>query len=174
MAIPASTMHKTFQNSIIDSVYVLVTGYDDDNQKIEVVYQNLTSQICQSNSNYPMDISRATGSLLNKESVVICGGRSPETSACYSLGQNKEWTNWQDMSTKRSGHASIVTQRGIWVTGGIDDGSKPLTTTEFLTRSSSNEGVNLPKARYGHCIVQDGEKIFMIGGYDGDKRQSSV
>ena len=84
-----------------------------------------------------------------------------------------EWTNWRDMSTKRSGHASIVTQRGIMVTGG-HDGSNRLTTTEFLTRSSSNEGVNLPKARYGHCIVQDGEKIFMIGGYDGDKRQSSV
>ena len=85
-----------------------------------------------------------------------------------------KWTNWQNMTTERFRHASIVTQRGIWVTGGYD-GSKRLTTTEFLTRSSSNQGVNLPEARYGHCIVQDEDKIFIIGGNVGSSNsQSSV
>merc|ERR1712241_1175595 len=87
-----------------------------------------------------------------------------------------KWTNWQDMATKRSEHASIVTKRGIWVTGGFDDEWNVLTTTEFLTRSSVEEGVNLPDARGGHCIVQDGENIFILGGRDGpaNEQQSSV
>ena len=173
IAIPVSTV-RIFKNSFTENVYVLVTGSKDDNQKIEVVYPNLTSTVCQSKANYPLDIAYATGSLLNKELVVICGGFKPETSACYSLGQNMEWTSWQDMTTKRSGHASIVTQRGIWVTGGLD-GSNRLKSTELLSKSSAYQGVlDLPEARDSHCLIQDGEKIFLIGGWDGSTRQSSV
>ena len=150
-----------------------MTERDDYNQNIEVVYPNLTSKVCQSKAKYPLDIYSATGSLLNNESVVICGGSSPKTSACYSLGQNMEWTSWQDMTTKRSSHASIVTQRGIWVTGGTD-GRNKLKSTELLQKFSAYKGVDLPDARSVHCLIQDGEKIFLIGGHDGSGRQSSV
>merc|ERR1719225_2234673 len=135
------------------------------------------SQVCQSKSNYPLEFGYATGSLLNKESVVVCGGsKAYYTSDCYILGENMEWTIWRNMRTKKDSHASIVTEKGIWVTGGWSggDGGDAFTTTEFLTSSSVSEGVNLPEARNGHCIVKDGEKIFIIGGYDGANTKTSV
>ena len=82
-------------------VYVLITGIDHENERMEILYQNGTTKVCDSfDSRFPIDIRTASGALFNNK-LIICGGGYPVTSACYTLGINFKWIILTHMSTPR-------------------------------------------------------------------------
>ena len=68
------------------------------------------------------------------------------------------------MSTPRSDSSSVPIPGGIWVTGGSD--GSILKTTEKMFLNQTKQVGPLPAARYAHCLVNYGDKIFSTGGQD--------
>ena len=82
-------------------VHVLITGFDDDNEKMEVIDdESGSTKTCQSRkSKYPLDVYYATGISTN-ETMMICGGNSLRTSACYKYEDDQQgWTLLANMRT---------------------------------------------------------------------------
>ena len=107
------------KKNISDMVYVLVTGSENDNQKMEVIYANGSTQICKDEFKYPLNVYYATGLMLNWFfGLMICGGEPPVNSACYSMGLNdQEWVPFANMTIPRTSTASVTTKNRIWITG---------------------------------------------------------
>ena len=65
----------------------------------------------------------------------------------------------------------------LWILGGLDNQSLPMSTTEFITQGQTN-GVSGPKLPYvldNMCAVKlSDEEIFVIGGWDGWKERDEV
>ena len=81
--------------------YVLITGIDHENERMEILYKNGTTKICDSyDSRYPMNVRTATGGLLDNK-LIVCGGDYPVNSACFSLGRDFKWTLLTYMATPR-------------------------------------------------------------------------
>jgi len=80
------------------------------------------------------------------------------------------------MSTPRYGSSAVSVSDGIWVIGGRDSNLKVIDSTEFIFLNRSRaDGPALPKPRYGHCVVEYGGVVVLMGGTDenGDD-QSNV
>ena len=73
-----------------------------------------------------------------KTIIYLAGSWNPVRS-CYSYGVDRKWNKLADMSTPRSGSSSVPIPGGIWVTGGSDDGSKRLKTTEMIFINKTNQ-----------------------------------
>ena len=147
---------------------ILITGDLDDNApKIEVLdsaSSNATTKVCQASTlEYPLDIYGATGALVCNE-IGICGGY-PYTSSCHQLGQDKHWKLMAQMSIPRADSASVSVQNGLWITGGQDNRRNTLKSTETMyLNGSSITGPSLPQPRFGHCMVQYKDTVFVVGG----------
>ena len=84
-----------------DIAYVLITGIDYENQRMEILYQNGTTKVCHSyDSRYPIEIRTATSAFSNNR-LIICGGGYPVTSVCYALEKTFKWTILTHMTTPR-------------------------------------------------------------------------
>ena len=129
-----------------------------------VIQPNGTTTTCQPTSHkYPLDINSASGVLVGN-TMVICGGRFDRFvrakhikyyDDCFSFGEDNQWRNLSRMSTRRDDSAAISVTNGIWITGGVDSNNEVLDSTEFIFLNGTRaDGPQLPKARYGHCIVQ--------------------
>ena len=70
------------------------------------------------------------------------------------------------MSTSRSHSSSVPIPGGIWVTGGYDGSNNLKTTEKMFLNKTKQIGPPLPAARFGHCMVNYGDKIFSTGGRD--------
>ena len=111
---------KSLKNNFLsDTVYVLLTGSENDNQKMEVIYANGTTKICKDKFKYPLNIYYATGLMLKWFfGLMICGGEPPVNSACYVKGLNdQEWVLFANMTIPRTASASVITKNHIWITG---------------------------------------------------------
>ena len=108
---------------VLGTMYVLVTGSATNNQKIEVIYGNGTTKICQDKVNYPSNVYQASGSLLfniysTAVGLLICGGELPVNSDCYSMSSNdKHWISYAKMKTMRTSSASVAIHDHVWITG---------------------------------------------------------
>ena len=109
-----------------ETVYVLVTGSENNNQQMEVIYANSTTKICKDQFKYPLNVYYATGTILLWSSwLMICGGEPPVTSDCYSMGFNDhKWVLSASMNIPRTASASVVIRHPahliddrIWMTG---------------------------------------------------------
>ena len=140
-----------FYTYLADFKQVLITGVDDQAQKMEVIQPNGKTTICQAISHkYPLDISSASGALVGI-TMVICDGK---TSACYSFSNDNQWRNLSKMITPRRFSSAISVSDGIWVTGGRDSNRNVLDSSEFIFLNGTRaEGPDLPKPRYDHCVV---------------------
>merc|ERR1711970_1395953 len=120
-------------------------------------------------------MSAATGGLVNG-SPVICGGygkaknesSNKMQSSCYSFDTpSQAWKLLAEMNSKRYYPSSVVTNEGLWVTGGFNADNSNLASTEYIyINGSVINGPNLPSVRSDHCMVTlpDGN-ILMMGGY---------
>ena len=106
------------------TVYVLVTGSENNNQQMEVIYANSTTKICKDEFKYPLNVYYATGAVsIWSFGLMICGGEPPVNSDCYSMGFNDhKWVLSANMTTPRTASASVVirhsvTDDRIWMTG---------------------------------------------------------
>ena len=77
------------------------------------------------------------------------------------------------MSTPRSDSSSVPIPGGIWVTGGSDGRNNLKTTEKVFLNKTKQFATSLPAARFGHCMVNYGDKIFSIGGADGNHDATS-
>ena len=114
------------------TVYVLVTGSENNNQQMEVIYANSTTKICKDEFKYPLNVYYATGifSIWSLTGLMICGGEPPVNSACYSMGfDDNKWILSANMTTARTASASVVIHHAadmreydsIWITGNLQE-----------------------------------------------------
>ena len=156
---------------------------DGDFQDYSQVVDMKSTNSCPNLNSYPLKMSAATGGLVNG-SPVICGGygrangesSDNSQSSCYSFDTlSQAWTLLAEMNTKRYYPSSVVTNKGLWVTGGMNNGGHYLASTEYIyINGSVINGPNLPSARYGHCMVTlpDGN-ILIMGGYPSSNYRST-
>ena len=108
--------------------YALVAGYDVHDKKpcpkTEVMYFNGTTKICPSTANYPGNVYYLSGSsFLNNNTIVACGGylgKGLRTSDCYSMSNDLKWTHFANLTKPGDGHASVIINNGLWMTGSLD------------------------------------------------------
>jgi len=151
-----------------DMSIVLITGKrSDDSNQMEIINPDNSTKKCQNDYTYPISVHVASGAVVDG-TIVVCGGWHPITKQCYSFGHDKEWKNITDMTTTRSGAASIPINNALWVGGG-NDGSNRLKSTElvYLDGRRSSTKPQLPEVRYGSCAAEYNGNIFLTGGYDG-------
>ena len=159
--------------------YVLITGIGskDETAKMEIMSADGTTVICRNPKNkYPENVLGAFAAVTNVTTIVACGGSDESKSkfsSCYSYGGDKKWDKLADMTTPRAGSSSVPIPGGVWVTGG-HDGNNTLKTTEMIFLNKTRKvGSPLPAARYGHCLVNYGDKIFSTGGLDENEDATS-
>ena len=155
---------------ITEKSYVLVTGYDNDNDKMEVIDKDGKTTVC-SSGKFPNEVESATGGAFD-EKLLICGGRRNVTKECHIMGKDMTWSKHADMKEARVSASSTVIQDYLWVTGGWDENGKRLDTTEKIHLNGTAEpGINLPFAVEGHCMVQHQKSVYLLGGQIGNRRR---
>ena len=178
--------------SFIGSLILVASGYrypynglvQDYSQVVDM--KSINS--CPNLNSYPLKMLGATGGLVNG-SPVICGGwgrasgepivhgSTKVQSSCYSFDTpSQAWKHLAEMKRKRKHSSSVVTNEGLWVTGGVGLADAccgviahiSLATTEYIYKNGAViYGPDLPSARVGHCMVTlpDGN-ILIMGGHD--------
>jgi len=156
--------------SMEEKSYVLVTGYYDDDNQMEVIDKEGKTTVC-SSGKYPKKVHFATGGVFD-ENILICGGGFPGTKECHIMGKDMTWSKHADMKEARAGASSTVIQDYLWVTGGVDNYSRRLDTTEKIYLNGTVEpGIKLPFAVNSHCMVQHHNSVYLLGGYDVNDRR---
>ena len=95
---------------------------------------------------------------------IVCGGRNANgtlLSSCFSL-QGGTWQMKASLATARSGAAASRTAGGLLVTEGYG-AQGYLASTEIFTENSWIAGPALPAATMGHCQVQIGDTVIVVG-----------
>jgi len=159
--------------SMEEKSYVLVTGYYDDDNQMEVIDKEGKTTVC-SSGKYPKKVRFATGGVFD-ENMLICGGKDPVTKECHIMGKDMTWSKHADMKEARHSASSTVIQDYLWVTGGVDNYSRRLDTTEKIYLNGTVEpGIKLPFAVNSHCMVQHHNSVYLLGGYDGNRDRKDV
>ena len=139
---------------ITETLHVLVTGYSDDADTIEVIDKDGKNTVC-SSAKYPKKVGYATGGVID-EKLLICGGEPrrlqyPYPKECYIMGKDMTWSKHADMKAARLRASSTVIQDYLWVTGGVGENRIKLDTTEKIYLNGTvAPGINLPFAVSGH------------------------
>ena len=159
-------------DSLTETKQILITGFDDQAWKMELLERNGSSTICQASSfKYPIDVEYASGALVGT-TMVSCGGYGDGTTydSCYKFDkQNNQWTFLSKMSSPRSASAAISMHNGVWITGGYD-GDNDLSSTEFIfLNGTKKDGPSLPQPRSYHCLAQYKGTIILTGGWGGER-----
>lgn len=168
------------------------TFFKIDNTKILIATGNLIANVsevidlsesgsnCSNFDNYPIDVIGATGGLLDNETPLVCGGRSPTwpyplTNSCYIIGHGDDIA--VKMSVKRKDAASIVLDDGktLFVTGGVSwqadfNTDNDLKTTELIQfnggSGSTSPGPEMPITLSTHSmVVLNTSTAMIIGGW---------
>jgi len=109
------------------------------------------------------------------DGVLMCGGDtgsgySHVTSSCHLL-TSSGYQELPGLNTKRAKAASVVTQLGLWVTGGYD-GKQHLDTTEIWSNGRSKPHVRLPSTLQDHCLTPLNTTHVLLTG--GEKDWSAI
>ena len=134
------------------------------------------SHVCNNLTSYPETMKEATGGLVldqfGNDAILVCGGDGSNgiSDNCYSLGESAEARLVTQMTTPRTGAASLVINNGstLWVTGGWS-GLERLDSTEFITLESIekiHDERSLPMKLSHHCLVRiNVSHVMIIGGH---------
>ena len=147
---------------------MLVTGYPREKGKqIEIIKGNFKTKVCDQMSEYPLEVSGASGGNGIEGKLFICGGLDStfkRHSDCYFL-KDGEWIESESLQTVRISHAASNVGEKIWITGGIGS-SGTLASTEIIEKDGKViSGPKLPEGRFGHCQVTHEKTTFIIGMY---------
>ena len=163
--------------SIIVVEEVIITGFGEDNSKMEVLQTlDAKTNLCHASSyDYPLDVGVSSGALVDNQ-IIICGGdiSATETDSCFKFGKDQNWKRFGKMSRPRSASASVALPDGIWVTGGSEQDEILKTTEVIYLNGTTVPGPQLPEPRYTHCLVKYKDTIFSIGGFYNGLPTTSV
>lgn len=94
-------------------------------------------------------------------------------------GNIRAWTASSPLGTAVSGHGAAVIDGYAYVTGGYT-GTKSIDTVQYApvntdgTLGTFGTTTALPAVRNGHATVATSEHLYVIGGWDGVKRNATV
>ena len=135
--------------------------------KSEVINLNSEYTGCEEVGDFPFpQIGSAVGALLG-DHPVVCGGCDLTTNIgsnkCYKLDETKQYTEFATMQKPRF-HAGIIPhEKGLWITGGIDEYSTATKTTEFILASGNSiRGPDLPSGLMKHAMSKLNSSTSMI------------
>ena len=111
-------------------------------------------------------VRSAVGALLG-DHPVVCGGKDPVTdlvsNKCYKLDETKQYTEFATMQKPRFYAGIIPHEKGLWITGGLDETRTETNTTEFILASgNSTRGPDLPSALADHVMSKLNSSTSMI------------
>jgi len=144
--------------------------------RAQIVDVSTKTRSCNNFPDYPIAMSDAAGAIVSGRPI-ICGGTSRSYterwnyhSECYKY-TNNSWKSLTNMSTKRTGSASVSVKGKLLVLGGRD-GANKLASSEYVSPDgdASQPGPDLPGPRYAHCAVKLANgQIMLLGGSPDEK-----
>lgn len=104
-------------------------------------------------------------------SLIACGGGEYKGLELSSM-PNASWSGRDSFATV----LSTVKEPGLLLIGGFtpERTNEVFFTSNFRRWEKISTLGNLPSPRNGHCAIKYKERIFLIGGYDGEKLNSDV
>merc|ERR1712241_40652 len=100
---------------------------------------------------FPFKVHGAVG-FWTAQGPTVCGGNAYGVSNKCFIFKNKQWMPWTNMGTAR-GYASAlqINPNQALIIGGKDKNWNDLKTTELISSSGSEEGIDFPEKIVGHC-----------------------
>ena len=134
--------------------------------------------MCRNWPDFPLNVEGATGGLIG-DTIIICGGLingwGSNVDECYSLTSERA-TLVTHMSVSRTAAASIVfNDNALWVTGGSNHivGVGLHASTEYVTKTTTMPGPDLPMALEAHAMVALNSTCSMVIGGNSDDDQAN-
>jgi N-acetylneuraminic acid mutarotase len=121
----------------------------------------------------------------NEHAFFVAGGYGKEGKPLNSAEifdkTTNSWIELKPMNNYRANSSSVVYNGQVLVTGGTSDGKNIVSSIEQFSRNVnplvppcwSYFSVNLPKALNGHRSVLYNDRMFVIGGFDEEKKKYS-
>jgi hypothetical protein len=126
-----------------------------------------------------------SGASPNDLAFFVAGGYDKEDEPLNSAEildkTTNSWIELKPMNKSRADASSVVYNGQVLVTGGTSDDSNILSSIEQFSRNPnplvppcwSNFAVNLPRSLRGHRSVLYNDRMFVIGGFDVEKKKYS-
>lgn len=152
---------------------VIATGSPaDDSVTTEIIDLSTPYKSCKDWPDFPIQVYGASGSLINEQEMVICGGNTvgvidAKVTDCFKLG-SEERKPIGELELSRYEGASLSIPNGLWIMGGS---SKRLTneTEMIFLNGTSLPGPELPNHVWLHCVTFiDSSRAMLIAGQQGD------
>ncbi|XP_028400921.1 kelch-like protein diablo [Dendronephthya gigantea] len=109
-----------------------------------------------------------------EHAYVVAGGYGKDTQVLNSSEvfdkSSNSWRPLPPMERCRANASSVCYNGHVNVAGGVSEDKRVLSSVEQFSRFWSNFPVNLPKLLKGHRTVGSGDKMFVVGGYDQEKK----
>ena len=161
---------------------LITTGAPYENgKKSEVIDLFNPNAKCQLMTDFPKQVTDATGGLIESSVPLICGGYSPLEEGAKYIGNQKqcwymidEFAYAIDLIHDRHFSSSVILNNDVlWITGG----NTPLSTnsSEFVRLNRPSEiGPALPLNLNGHCMTKINDTHVIITGGVNNKGQSII
>jgi len=108
----------------------------------------------------------ATVPYKGKKTLMLCGGLY--TKGCYAWTQ-QGWEKTDDEFDRAWAAYSTMSDGKLLVTGGFGEDYERLSSTMTYSQEEGwQEFTPMPAAKINHCQVTVGDKVYVIGGLDGD------
>ncbi|XP_028400772.1 kelch-like protein diablo [Dendronephthya gigantea] len=111
-----------------------------------------------------------------KYAYIVAGGQGTQrlmNSAEVFDKTSNSWQKLQPMKSRRAFASSVVHNDQILVAGGETEDNACISSIEQFSRFWSHFQVNMPKALREHRCVMFDDRMFIIGGFDPEKKQYS-
>ena len=158
-------LHGTYHN-FFSAKLLVATGYPWMTSVLtEVIDLADESTTCDTLDDHPIQVTRASGGLINGSLPLICGVWNGNGD-CYIAGIATR-DPVVKLLTPRDGSAAVAMgSHQLWITGGYDDSSEDVMFTEIVDFTSSPasvvRGPELPMPMDGHCIVKLNESTVLF------------
>lgn len=112
--------------------------------------------------------------------IYVIGGHNGDTSLKEVLildTKDQKWSAGPSLNITRDAPGTILVKNKIYAVGGGLDWDKPLNTVEFLDLEKNKwvmSAHQLHQKRFAPGLVQLGDYLYVVGGYDGVNALSSV
>ena len=145
-------------------------GSGGDEPAMELLDFSNSTDICNTQLEFPTNVHSAVGGLLKNDVLFLCA-----KSVCYQ-SQNGESPVKIDVDMYVKGSASIVVEnrKTLWITGGYKLNNQVTTTKTYLASPFQpnhfiRQGIELKKKVAHHCLIKLNDSVAVqIGGHIND------